>query len=237
MIKFTDDTKKRTALDSLRASLWAERTSGYDATWRDLADYFAPRRVRFQDTDKNRGQRRTQYILDSTARFSARTLASGLHSGLTSPARPWMKLALADAKLMKAKNVQSWLAEVTSRMLMIFETSNLYNTLPTVYGDLGVFGTAAMSMVDDTRDLFRTYAYPLGSFAMAQDDRGMVNTFVRDFRLNVEQTIAQYAIDDPTKPNDVAWDRVPAQLKVQYDRGDYVKPVNIDVDRLPESGL
>jgi hypothetical protein len=53
--------------------------------WKDLNDYILPRRGRFQLTDRNRGDRRTKNIIDSTATFAARTLSSGMMSGITSP--------------------------------------------------------------------------------------------------------------------------------------------------------
>ena len=82
----------------LRGQLFAERAT-FDAHWRELGDYYLPRRMRFWVTDRNKGDKRNQHIIDSTARFAARTLQSGLHAGLTSPARPWMRLSTPDPEL------------------------------------------------------------------------------------------------------------------------------------------
>src|SRR5687767_11218835 len=105
--------KKRDRLASLAAALLGVRKSGFDSHWSELAEFILPRRVRFQRTgDKDRGDKRNSRIINSTATFSARTLASGLHAGLTSPARPWMKLTTPDPDLAKHPPVRAWLHEV-----------------------------------------------------------------------------------------------------------------------------
>ena len=78
------------ALDRDRASYWS--------TWRDLAAHFAPRRGKFLVTanDSQRGRRRDQRIIDNTPLLAARVMASGMMAGISSPARPWFRLRLAD---------------------------------------------------------------------------------------------------------------------------------------------
>jgi hypothetical protein len=220
-----DTRSKRVKYDVLRSSLWAERQSGFDAHWRELGDWMLPRRTRFWAGDKNKGGSRNQNIIDSTARFAARTLSSGLHAGLTSPARPWMKLSTPDPELAEFGPVKAWLHVVTQRLLTVFATSNLYNVLPLVYGDMGVFGTAAMSVVDDDKDLFRCYSYPIGSFALGQDARGLISTFVRDYRLTVRQVVEQFGV----KPDgrSVDWSHISTQVKALWDRSDYESPVDV----------
>jgi hypothetical protein len=55
--------------------------------WSELATYILPRRYRWLVTANqwNRGSPINQAIIDSTGTLAARTLASGMHSGLTSP--------------------------------------------------------------------------------------------------------------------------------------------------------
>src|SRR6266850_1681778 len=161
--EYTSDLTKCQQYERIRSQLYLERTS-FESHWRELGDYILPRRTRFFITDKNRGERRSQKIIDSTATFAARTLRSGMHAGLTSPARPWMKLTVPDPDLAEFGTVKEWLHTVTQRMLTLFAKSNLYNVLPMVYGDMGVFAIGAMAVLDDTRDLFRCYSYPVGSY-------------------------------------------------------------------------
>lgn len=226
MLQYADTAERRTRYEQLRDALWTERAGGgFDADWKELGDWTMPRRTRFFTNDRNRGGRRNQNIINSTARFSARTLSSGLHAGLTSPARPWMKLTTPDPQLAKFKPVQEWLHLVSEMMLTVFATSNLYNVLPLVYLDMGVFATGGMAMVPDKRDLFRCYSYPLGSYALGLDERSKVSTFVRDYDLTVEQVIEQFGL----QPNgrDIDWTNISTATKTLWDAGTRYAPVTV----------
>ena len=74
--------RRLNALDRERASWFAHG--------RELSDTIMPRRGSFLDVRHrpDRGGKRNGRPLDSTAMLAARTLASGLMAGLTSPARP-----------------------------------------------------------------------------------------------------------------------------------------------------
>ena len=171
-----------------------EDRSSFDSHWQEIADFMLPRRIRRSVSDRNKGDKRNQNIINSAARFSIRTLQSGLHAGLTSPARPWMKLATPDPDLAKFEPVKEWLHEVTRRMLDVFALTNLYNTLPIVYGDIGVFGTGAMSILPDDEELCRTSQYPIGSYVIGLSKKGKANTFLREYELTVEQVVEEFAV-------------------------------------------
>lgn len=219
-----DYDKRRDRYATLYSKLKTDRAS-FDAHWRDLADFFMPRRTRFNPNDRNKGDKRNQNIIDSTARFSARTLSSGLHAGLTSPARPWMKLTTPDTALAKRPNVKAWLHEVTQRMLTMFAVTNLYNVLPLVYLDMGIFGTSAMAIVPDSKDLFRAYSYPIGSYVLGQDKRGLVRTFIREYELTVRQVVEEFGVQENGR--DIDWTNISTQVKGAWDRGEYEESVMI----------
>jgi hypothetical protein len=215
---------KRARYEALRSALWTERST-FDSHWKELGDYLLPRRTRFWVTDRNKGDKRNRNIIDSTGRYAARTLASGLHAGLTSPARPWMKLTTPDPELAEFGPVKEWLHIVTNRMLTIFLQSNLYNALPTVYGDMGVFGTGAMAILEDSRDLFRAYAYPIGSYAIGLDERLLVTAFIREYELTVRQVVKQFGVIDGTRQID--WSKISSRTKALWDAGQYESSVEV----------
>ena len=64
--------------------------------WKELADYFLPRRYKWLITPNqmSRGSPINQYILDSTGCVYARNLASGLVSGKSSPTSLWFRLRI-----------------------------------------------------------------------------------------------------------------------------------------------
>ena len=135
---------RRQRLMSLYGQLCYQRSS-FLAHWRTIADNLAPRRPRWYTQDVNRGDRRNQKIVDTSPVLASRTLRSGMMSGITSPARPWFRLTLAGDDEISAGPVKEWLDKTSDRMSSMFLRSNLYNTLPVIYGDLGNFGTAGLS--------------------------------------------------------------------------------------------
>ena len=191
---------KRQMLELMRSELDNERQSWINH-WRDLSDYVLPRRGRFQITDQNRGERRSQKIIDTTASLAARTLRSGMMSGITSPARPWFRLTVPDANLSEIMEVKDWLHEVTTRMNAAFLRCNLYNTLPVVYGDLGNFGTSPMLVEEEfTGKVIRTTVFPIGSYMIGADEYGTVNVFVREYRMTVRQIVNRFGYEESGIP-------------------------------------
>jgi len=217
-------TPKRDRYEQMRAQFWSDRSS-FDAHWRELGDFILPRRTRFWTGDRNRGDKRNQNIYDSSGRFAARTLQSGLHAGLTSPARPWMRLTTPDPDLADFAPVKAWLHVVTQRMLTVFLQSNLYNALPIVYGDMGVFGTAAMAVMEDTKDLFRCYPKPIGSYAIGLDARGVATTFIHDYELTVRQVVQEFGVRPGTTSID--WSTISTNVKDRWVKSDYESAVAI----------
>jgi Bacteriophage head to tail connecting protein len=210
--------------EAIYGTLKTERSS-FDAHWSELAEFILPRRSRFSISDKNRGERRSQSIIDSQPTFAARTLQHGLHAGLTSPARPWFKLTTPDPDLAEYQSVKEWLHLVTSRMQTIFLKSNLYQVLPTLYADLGVFGTAAMGWLEDEDTLLRGYSYPVGSYVLGLDQRLRVTTFAREFRLTVAQVVTTFGVVEGTR--DIDWSRLSDVVKDAWNRSEYETPVDV----------
>ncbi len=221
-----DIKDRRKHFELIRSSLETERAS-FDSHWRELGDYVLPRRTRFWVTDRNRGDRRSKKIIDSTATFAARTLMSGMHAGLTSPARPWMRLTTPDPSLAEFGPVKNWLHTVTQRMLAVFSKSNLYNALPDVYRDLGVFATAAMSVLKDDEDLIRCFVYPIGSYAIAVNERGIVDTFVREFEMGTSQLVDKFGRNDPDDQSKIDWNVFTEPVKRNWELGNWAAPVNV----------
>lgn len=183
--------------------------------WRDIADFILPTRPRFQITDANRGTRKNQKIINSHATQSADTLRSGMMSGITSPARPWFKLSTPDPDLAEQGPVKYWLDVVGRRMSDVFLRSNLYNVLPQVYSDLGGFGTAPMLVEEDFDEVIRAYSLPLGSYMIAKDSKGRVNTLFREFRMTVRQVVEEFAKRDE-RTKEIDWSNFSVHIKEQW---------------------
>src|SRR5687768_13148491 len=72
-----------------RHSALKNERSSWISHWQELSDYIQPRRSRFLNEDPNKGAKKNQNIINSTATWASRVLAAGMMAGITSPARPW----------------------------------------------------------------------------------------------------------------------------------------------------
>lgn len=190
------------------AALKAERAS-WDDHWRDVADHTHPRRVRFFQSERNKGWKKNDKIINSTPTRAVRILASGMMAGVTSPARPWFRLTTPDPELAEFGPVRRWLHIVEERQRLLFARSNLYNGLHNVYVDLAGIGTSALHLDEDPEDLLRAYSYPVGQYVLATSDRLQVDTVYRELSMTVAQMVKRFGLE-ACSPN----------VQEQYRRGE-----------------
>ena len=172
-----------------------DERSTYFGHWEELSEFIMPRRGRFLTSKSNDGSKKNGKIIDSTGSMAVRTLSAGMMSGITSPARPWFRLATPESSLMEQSDVKQWLFAVEKTMRDIFSRSNLYNSLQTVYEELAVFGTGAMLISEDFDDVIRCYPFTVGEYGIAQSHRLQVDTFYREFNMTVAQVVEQFGLD------------------------------------------
>jgi hypothetical protein len=223
-----NDSWLRTYFTNRLGALDRDRTS-YWATWRDLAQNFAPRRGRFltsQGTSSGdqytRGQRRDRRIIDNTPLLAARVMASGMMAGISSPARPWFRLRLSSDAANQDAGVRFWLDEVQRRVLHVFAKSNLYNCLHTLYGELGTFGTAALWIDEDEEDVVRGYTLTVGEYWLASSARLRVDTLYRSLWWTVRQIVDTFGRDAVSDGIRAAYDS--GQLDQEYEIVHAIEP-------------
>lgn len=178
--------KRLQALKGERASWWPH--------WRDISEHLLPRSGRYFAGDRNKGNKRHNQILDNSGTRALRVLAAGMMAGMTSPARPWFRLAVADNELNKSPAVKLWLAEVTRLMLEVFARSNTYRALHSVYEELGAFGTAATVVLEDFETVVHHYPLTVGEYCLGQNMRGEVDTLYREFDVTVGALVSEFGL-------------------------------------------
>jgi hypothetical protein len=188
-------------------------------TLQEISEYVLPYRGQWQGSQgqEQRGKRKGLKIINNTAGRSMSILSSGMMAGLTSPGRPWFKLSTQDPDLSEYTPVRSWLDDVARSMRTVFARSNLYNVLPGVYTELGGFGTSSLQEVDDPMSIVRFYPYTIGTYALAQDDRLVVDTFCRRYTSTVRQVVAKFG----------AGGRVSERVLQQYACGKFEESVEV----------
>lgn len=205
----------RQRMNRRMAAMKNERST-FETHWRELAENFMPRRGRWTLGQENKGDKRHQKIIDGTPIFAARTLASGMMAGLTSPARPWFQLTLPDPDLAERAQNKQWLHAVGLRMRDVFSKSNLYSALPQVYGELGLFGTSCMVEMEDDMTVVRFYPKTIGTYWLANSSRMQTDSLYTEMRWTVRQVVQEFGIDN-----------VSARVREQFERGHYENFVDI----------
>lgn len=203
------DKTGRTYYEQRISGMKKERSS-FLSHYKELSENISPRRGRFFISDRNRGNRRHTNIINSRGTQALRTAQSGIFAGVMSPARPWFKLEVLDPDLMKEPSVKDWLFKVERLMRTIFLESNLYSMAPVALGELILFGTSAMSQVDDFENVVRFYTHTAGSYMIAQNNRFEVDTFAQEKELPVKQIVQEFGLAN-----------VSVSVKDRYDRGNY----------------
>lgn len=166
--------------------------------WRELADYFLPRRYKWLITpnQQSRGSPINQHIIDNTGTFAARNLAAGLMSGKSSPTRPWLKLKINRIDSTHPGPVARWLAECERLMYLVFAESNFYNSIATFYYDLVIFGTAVMLIYDDFENVINCYNPCAGEYYVDINGQYRPVILYREFTMTVAAVVNEFGYDN-----------------------------------------
>lgn len=203
------DRNSRKYFERRKGAMKTERVS-FESHWKDLAQFVQPRRGRFFTSDRNKGDKRHNFIINNKASQAHKIARAGLFAGVMSPTRPWFKLTTPDAALSDFAPVRIWLDDVEAAMRNIFNQSNLYNMAPSMLGELLLFGTGCMSHVDDTENVARFFTHTIGSYWVTQNERFEIDTMYREMELRVEQIVAQFGLENAS-----------VRVKQHWDKGDY----------------
>lgn len=176
-----------------------ERESWVTA-WRELSDYIQPSRSRFLATEVNKGTKKFSHIINGTPTYAADVLAAGMMAGITSPARTWFRLSVEDPDQVEDEATASagkeWCAAVEEIARRTLLKSNVYDSLHSVYTDIGTFGVTALHVDEDDKTDVRTYVFPVGQYFLASNDRNEIDTCFREFSMTVSQLVKKFGKDN-----------------------------------------
>jgi hypothetical protein len=198
----------------------------WDPDFRELGDLLLPTRNLFSDDPAHKersseGQfgQMNRKMLDSTPRLALRILQSGLQSGITSPARPWFRLKTGDESLNKRPAVREFFDQATAVARSMLNSTGMYNTLHTGYGDLGAYGTECALIETDTVRGFRALQLVPGSYWLGASTQGSVDTLYREYASTVNQVVGRFVYKGQ-RYGEPDWSVVPAHIKKSFDDGD-----------------
>ena len=165
--------------------------------WKELGAYLAPTRGFFDGQQPNQGRRLDhKTLLDSAPCLAVEVLCAGMMSGLTSPARSWFDLSLANEEQMDLPGAREWIFDVKKRLEDIFAKSNVYGVLHGFYEEIAVFGTAAFLVEEDRDKGIYCRPFTVGEYCLGTDEKGRVNRFGREFFMTAEQLAHTFGVEN-----------------------------------------
>jgi len=168
-------------------------------------------------------------IINETPIFALRTLAAGLMAGLTSPARPWFRLAVRDMDISCNTHVGLWLDIVTRRILSVLSQSNAYNALHVIYEELGCFGTGCVLIEEDYNDIIRCQTLTAGEYYLASSGKNQIDTLYREYVLTVAQVVERFGLENGSPQVRSLW--TSGQLDKEVNVAQAIEPND---DRAPQ---
>lgn len=231
------DVQLQASLTSLQRVLENEQMEkNWRPTWQDIKDFEAPDRGRYLTsasnsnfTEYNQGGRAARtYMIDDTPEKAGHTLAAGFQSFLTPKSRPWFRLNLEDPELSNHRPVRVWLDKVADTMNRIMggRGTNFYPSLHNVYVEVGFFGMGAMLIERDVDSIIHCRTFTIGEYGVAQNDRGDIDTFVRQDWWTAKQLVQKFGMD-----------RVSDAVRTSYNAGSFTQSFQVYHAIVPNEGL
>jgi hypothetical protein len=200
--------------------------SSWRAQWQEITDYLLPRRGRYlTESQGNKGRKRNNKIVDNSAGQALRTLAAGMMSGLTSPTRPWFRFQTRDDRLMDEEGVKAYLGEVEAVMRRVLAGSNFYNSVSSLYTELGAFGTGVLYRRKHPQQVVHYRPLTAGEYVIAENSYNQVDTLGREFTMTVAQIVEQFVFDEQTGNMD--WEKCSPTVKNLWKQKNYDQLINV----------
>lgn len=144
------------------------------------------------------GEKKTQLQVDATAMMALERFGAILDSLLTPRNQIWHQLEPSNPYLKKDRQTRLWFEQVTRILfkLRYNPTANFSSQNQQVYQELGAFGTGSMfldAFLGPRGERgFRYSALPLGEVFLTQNFQGLVDGFIRWFRLTPHEALTQF---------------------------------------------
>jgi hypothetical protein len=188
-----DVTEKRKQAFALFSGM--ERVRGpWDVIGKQIKKYQVPRLGRFNTSEKDQ-RANSESIAHDGIKFAHRTLSSGLQSGATNPARPWLRLTLRNRELAESAAVRKWLHQGTELILAVAARSDTYQAFHSAYDEIGAFGNAAVVLQADFDNVVRSHVMTFGEWVCARNANGEGSAFGRKFRMTAGQMVLAFGKD------------------------------------------
>ena len=173
--------------------LAAERAP-WDTHWQELAEYFLPRKAEISSKRSVPDSSRHDVLFDTSGVQAAATLANGQLAYITPADSRWF--VYEPPKGVTSDRAKQWYSRCSEATQLLLATSNLYTEIHELYYDDSVFGTYCMFVEAGTSHPLVFHKFDIGTYNLAEDDEGLVNTVFRELELTVLQAADKFGEDN-----------------------------------------
>lgn len=168
----------------------------WQTLWQQIADYIMPRKFGGAAPTAP-GTAREARLFDTTAIHANTVLANGQLSWAHGDG--WFSLQ-PPAKFKNSPSAKKWFQEVTEITRdLLANSSNFQTAVHEFYLDRSAFGTAALYVEAGKSRALNFQVFPLGAFAIEEDEEGTVDTVFREFKLTARQAESKFGRDNLPK--------------------------------------
>lgn len=183
-----------------------------DNTFQAIEKFIVPYRGEFFKPEQSmlEVEWRRRYIYDSTAPVACDTLASKIHTNLTSPSIRWFELRFRNDKINDMQGAKEWIEQVQDEIWQALLESDFNMEIAETYLDLCSFGTAILfeeEISEENWEGITFTAIPVknGYFEMGADDNVLrVYRRLQYTRLQLKDAFPDYDFDEYLSNSDEA---------------------------------
>jgi hypothetical protein len=184
-------TKPETSAEDL-LQRWGKMCSDrapWQTLWTQIADYIMPRKFGGNPATAP-GTSREARLFDTTAIHANTVLANGQLSWAHGDG--WFTFS-PPAKFKKSQAAKRWFQEITEITRdLLANSSNFQTAVHEFYLDRSAFGTASLFVEAGRSRALNFQVFPLGSFAIEEDEEGNIDTVFREFKLTARQAESKF---------------------------------------------
>jgi hypothetical protein len=171
----------------------ASERAPWDTQWQELAEYCLPRKAEIAAKRSSPDSSRHDILFDSTAMQAASTLANGQLAYITPADSRWF--VYEPPRGVTSDRAKAWYAKCSEVTQLLLATSNLYTEIHELYYDDSVFGTYCMLVESGLSHPLIFHKFDIGTYSLAEDDEGLINTVFREMELTVLQAADKFGED------------------------------------------
>jgi len=169
--------------------------STWDTVWQELSENFLPRKADITKTTAGADTQRYNQVFDGAAIQAAATLANGQLAYITPADSRWFAYDPPFA-IRKNDKAKAWYQECSEIVQFLLSTSNFYSEIHEAFFDDSVFGTYGMTLRVGKSHPLVFSSLPCGSYAIAENEEGLIDTLYREIELDVIQAAGEFGEDN-----------------------------------------